>query len=498
MGAAPGAFSIISNTCDNAMLFPGQQCTVSLRAQPTALGAQTASLVVPDNSSSGLAVPLIVTGASGAAGTYYPLRPARVLDTRTGNGAPKAALGSGGVLHLQVAGRGGVAPSGVSAVVLNVTVTSPTAASYLAVYPSGAQRPSVSNLNFTAGWTGANNVTVPVGSDGKVDIYNLAGATHVIVDVLGFYAGDNTVVGSYGVGGQYQPVLPERLADTRTPAFGGPLPSHYYLVVPVDYGATINAHVRALAVNVTAVNPTGSGFLTTWNGDPNALPTASTVNFTPHAVVPNLAIVPAAPCAIDPSCQDLPSIGIYNGSNGDVHVVVDIVGFFDDSALGDGLLFHPIAPTRITDTRRGLGAPGPIGYKATATVTPPSTVADANTVALAANVTAVSPTAPTYLTLWPADAGLSRPWVSTVNAAAGQIVPNAALVSLGPTHGFNIYNNNGVTDVLVDVAGAFEFSGALSVARTSVATRADAVAGLFSHLVITRPAPLPPPSQSPH
>src|SRR5690348_1727511 len=49
--------------------------------------------------------------------------PKRVLDTRSGLGAPKAAVSPGRALTLQVAGRGGVPSTGASAVVLNVTMT---------------------------------------------------------------------------------------------------------------------------------------------------------------------------------------------------------------------------------------------------------------------------------------------------------------------------------------------------------------------------------------
>src|SRR5262249_59435927 len=67
---------------------------------------------------------------------YFPLVPARVLDTRSGNGAPVAPLGAGASLDLQVTGRGGV-PAGATAVVLNVTVTNPTAQSFLTAWPTG-------------------------------------------------------------------------------------------------------------------------------------------------------------------------------------------------------------------------------------------------------------------------------------------------------------------------------------------------------------------------
>jgi hypothetical protein len=83
---------------------------------------------------------------------------------------------------------GGVPSTGVSAVVLNVTITDPSAGSYLTVYPSGSAVPTASNLNFSPGQTVPNLVVVKVGSGGMVNVYNAAGATDVIFDVAGWYS----------------------------------------------------------------------------------------------------------------------------------------------------------------------------------------------------------------------------------------------------------------------------------------------------------------------
>jgi hypothetical protein len=72
--------------------------------------------------------------------------------------------------------------------VLNVTVTQPTAQSYLTVFPSGTTRPLASNLNFLAGQTVPNLVIAKVGADGKVAVYNDAGSAHVVLDVVGWYS----------------------------------------------------------------------------------------------------------------------------------------------------------------------------------------------------------------------------------------------------------------------------------------------------------------------
>jgi hypothetical protein len=128
-------------------------------------------------------------------GAYHPLFPVRILDTRSGPGTI-GKVGPDGTRIVDVTGVGGVPASGVSAVVLNVTVTEPTDPSFLTVLPSPtalplieAPSPSTSNLNFTTGQTVANLVIVPVGADGNVRIYNKAGSVHVIVDVAGWYTG---------------------------------------------------------------------------------------------------------------------------------------------------------------------------------------------------------------------------------------------------------------------------------------------------------------------
>lgn len=88
-----------------------------------------------------------------------------------------------------VAGVGGVPASGAAAVVLDVTVTDPTALSCLSVYPSGTARPSTANLTFTQNQMVTTLVVAKVGADGKVAMYNEAGAAQVIVDVVGWYSG---------------------------------------------------------------------------------------------------------------------------------------------------------------------------------------------------------------------------------------------------------------------------------------------------------------------
>ena len=456
-GTDAPAFTKKTDTCSGATLALNQTCQIGVVPNATKVGSQTATLTVSDTSgTSTKTVPLSLVGSVGAKGAYYAVTPARVLDTRSGVGAPAAMLGTQKSLDLQVTGRGGVPSVGVSAVVLNVTVTGSTAASFLTVYPTGADRPTASSINFAKGWTGANSVTIGVGDGGKVRIYNQYGATHVIADVVGFYAADSTVIPTAGTtDADFYPLTPQRWIDTRPDGNNGRLGNGDYYQLGWDFGAAFNPSVRAVAVNITAVSPTGNGYLSAWNGQTGAFPSTSTLNYTTGHNVPNMAIVPTSPCN-ETWCNanGIPMIGVINTTSASAatHLIVDIVGVYDNATPGDGLRFRPITPQRITDTRSGLGYPTAFGPGVSGTVTAPASVAQAN--ALAFNVTAVNPTASTYLTLWPA--GIAQPTVSNLNPAAGQTVANAAIVGLGTNKAFSIYNAGGSTNVLVDVVGTFQ------------------------------------------
>ncbi|WP_063770747.1 hypothetical protein [Streptacidiphilus carbonis] len=118
---------------------------------------------------------------------FYPAGPARMLDTRDGTGSAKAPVGAAAALAVQLAGRAPVPATGVSAVVMNVTVTGGTAGGWLAAYPDGQGKPTTSTLNFTPGLTVANLAVTPT-TNGKVDFYNAFGTVNVLADVAGYFS----------------------------------------------------------------------------------------------------------------------------------------------------------------------------------------------------------------------------------------------------------------------------------------------------------------------
>jgi len=95
-------------------------------------------------------------------------------------------LGPGDTLSVTVTGLATV-PADASAVVLNVTAVTPSAPTYLTVYPSGTP-PTVSDLNPTPGDVEANLVVATVSETGTVTMYNFSGQVNVVVDVAGWYS----------------------------------------------------------------------------------------------------------------------------------------------------------------------------------------------------------------------------------------------------------------------------------------------------------------------
>jgi hypothetical protein len=127
-------------------------------------------------------------GTAADAGAFTSLAPYRQLDTRDGTGGVSGPVAPGATIRVHVDGNGGIPASGVSAVVVNVTVAQPSSSGFVTVYASGTARPGTSNLNFTAGQTVPNLVIAPVGSDGMIAITNSFGGTvQLVADTFGYY-----------------------------------------------------------------------------------------------------------------------------------------------------------------------------------------------------------------------------------------------------------------------------------------------------------------------
>jgi len=133
-----------------------------------------------------------VVGWFGTNSQYTPLVPVRMLESRDsptidGREQNIGPIAGGQTIAFTVTGRRGGPPTGARVVALNVTVAEPTASGYLTVFAPQASVPKVSNLNFVAGQIIPNLVIAEVGVDGKVALFNSAGSTPVVVDVVGWF-----------------------------------------------------------------------------------------------------------------------------------------------------------------------------------------------------------------------------------------------------------------------------------------------------------------------
>ena len=376
-----------------------------------------------------------------APGAYHPLPPVRILDTRTGLGGGTAKVGPGGPLSLQVTGRGGVPATGVSAVALNVTVTEPTAGSFLTVWPAGEARPLASNLNYEAGATVPNMVVVKVGAGGKVNLFNFSGSVHVIADVAGWYGPYLPVAGA-----AYTPLPPSRLLDTRT---GNGAPAHQ-----VRAGGTIALQVTgrggvpatgvsAVVLNVTVTEPDAVSFLAVYPND-QPRPLVSNLNYRARDTVANLVVVKVGANG---------GVSLYN-NGGSVHVIADVAGWYGVDGFTSVGTYTALAPTRILDTRTGNGAPAArvgAGGVVSLQVTGRGGIPAGGVGAVVLNITVTEPNGVSFLTAWPG--GAARPLASNLNYTPGQTVPNLVVVQVGAGGTVELYNYSGSAHVIADVAG---------------------------------------------
>jgi hypothetical protein len=245
---------------------------------------------------------------------FVPMTPERILDTRTGVGAPATRIGSvdgtGPRLELDVLSAG--IPVDATAVAMNVTVVDGVTSDfggYVTVYPCG-ELPDASNLNFVTGQTVPNMVIAPISAEGTI-CFHVFGTAHLLADVSGYLTNG------------YVPMTPERILDTRTGVgtwmdmIGGTT----RLGLPVTIAVTWNGvpdGSAAVVMNVTVVDGVAGdygGYLTVYPCGEE--PDASNLNFVTGQTVPNMVIAPLS----------------NNGtvcfqSFGKAHLLADLSGYF--------------------------------------------------------------------------------------------------------------------------------------------------------------------------
>jgi hypothetical protein len=284
-----------------------------------------------------------ISPISGA--TYHALAPARILDTRSGNGL-SGVLSSHVGRTFNVWGQGGV-PVGATAVTGNLTVTQQTRQGFLFIGPVRQDNPTSSTLNFPTGDDRANAVTVALSSTGTLSVTyaapTLGPTAHAIFDVTGYFTPDLS-------GATYTPLSPKRILDTRDGTGGiSVLSSHVAQGFQVRGQGGVPPNATAVTGNLTVTQQQAMGFLFI---GPNRAdnPTSSTLNFPvgddrANAVTVQIGtdgklwVTYAAPY-LGPTAQ----------------AIFDVTGYFTNDSTG--ALWFPLNPTRILDTRTGIGGLG--------------------------------------------------------------------------------------------------------------------------------------------
>jgi hypothetical protein len=382
-------------------------------------------------------------GGPAVGGRFHPLVPARILDTRDGTGGAGGPLGPNSTMAFQVTGRGGVPATNVSGVVVNATVTNPTAPSFMTIWPHGAAQPTASNLNYNTGQTLPNLVQVAVGGGGMIDLYNQAGSTAVILDVAGYFDNPDT---SPSPAGMMNPLVPARILDTRAGnggfvakvAAGGDI----RLQVTGRGGVPVSG-VTGVVLNLTATNPSNGTYVTAWPSLA-AKPATSNLNAGAGQTIANRVVV-----AID-------STGTLTLSNavGATDLIVDVNGWYGDAtAPAGGSGFVGLTPVRIVDTRTGFGGFGRMSDGTTARVAVAGVAVPVGARTVVANITVTNTGGGGFITAFPSNVG--RPNASDLNYGPGATVPNLAVVQIGSDGAILIANVGTSTDLVIDVVGYY-------------------------------------------
>jgi hypothetical protein len=384
------------------------------------------------------------TGASGT--TYVPISPARILDTRVGNGL-SGKLTANVAATFQVTTRGGV-PISATAVTGNLTVTGQTALGYLALGPNPTNSPTSSTLNFPKGDDRANGVTAALGAGGTLSVTYAtptAGATaDVIFDVTGYFTPDAT-------GATYHALTPARILDSRDGTGGVwvPFGSHVARTFQVTGQGGVPTNATAVTGNLTVTNQTSLGYLYL-GPSPLNNPTSSTLNFPLGDDRANSVTVALGAGGTLSATYSAPTLGPT------ANVIFDVTGYFTPDTSGAN--YVPLTSSRILDSRDGTGLSGVFSSHVARTfqVSGAGGV-PVNATAVTGNLTVTQQTNLGFLYIGPNS--MNNPTSSTLNfplgddrangitvalAGAGTTSVTYASPTLGPT-----------TQVIFDVTGYF-------------------------------------------
>jgi hypothetical protein len=205
-----------------------------------------------------------------------------------------------------------------------------------------------------------------------------------------------------------------------------------------------DAGVSAVVLNLTGISSFGFATHLTAHAAGSPKPPTSNVNLASNETAANLVVVPVGTDG---------EVTIYNHLAW-THVVADVVGWIDDGTELSGARTQALAPTRILDTRKGVGAPlGAVGPDGTIDLVVKGVggVPATGVSGVWLHLTATGATKQTHVTAYPFVA--SDPGTSNLNVPAGGTRSNLVLVPLSDGNSVRLANKSGSVHLLADVVG---------------------------------------------
>ena len=281
-------------------------------------------------------------------------------------------------------------------------------------------------------------------------------------------------------GGQFHPLTPYRIYDTRVGSgYAGQgvkvSPAVHNPVQVANTGSGGNAvpsdgTVSAVVLNVVGSNAASAAYLkvfpTAYPSAESAAPSASSLNLVPNEVRANNVTVQLGSQGFVALAPQVP-----------MDVIVDVLGYYTNSnvALEPTGHFESIPPERIFDTRPEedyadyTGVTGPTAVSQTFNVDVADNSASADTSflgddisAVVFNVTAIGLASDSYVTVWPA--GAAKPDASNINVEAGGVNPNLVVVPVGVGGDVSFYTHASM-HLVADVLGYFTSTGTYTSGR---------------------------------
>ena len=178
--------------------------------------------------------------------TVVTIDPARILDTRLAVGVPGTTpVPAQGTIDVQVTGAGGV-PATATGVIVTLTGTQATNATFITAFPTGTPRSTTSVLNVSPSVDIANTVTMSIGAGGKISLFNNSGSVHLVADVTGYLLPPGSVtptvhtstinLAAYGAAGNNLPVNSAQVNGCINLGTAG----EAFLDVPLPEGSVIS------------------------------------------------------------------------------------------------------------------------------------------------------------------------------------------------------------------------------------------------------------------